>query len=222
MADSVGRVVKSVHCSTSPPIKDVQSALDANADSTCSLKCGVSLERSWVVNSAASFPQAAFRNTDGSIGARTRMYVDVDDTCCKGCGTVETSNELPGLRVRRCLDIGSFGDENPPVMQAYPSTLWMGKFGSPAEQTASKGTSQVLSKSTEASPCKLGWTIRMWSRRRSAISSRVVLVEGTSAAAYENLEVVVVDTADGRKCRRHYHCQCCLGTRGIVPLDRSR
>jgi len=29
---------------------------------------------------------------------------------------------------------------------------------------------------------------------------------------------IVVDTADGRECRRFYHCQCWLGTRGATQV----
>ena len=51
----------------------------------------------WHANSAAGFSQGTFQNTNSSIGAPIRRYIDVDDTCCKRCGTVETSNEVSCL-----------------------------------------------------------------------------------------------------------------------------
>ena len=97
-------------------------------------RCGPRSIVGWHANSMVGFSQGTFQNSDSLIGARIYGYIDVDDTCCKRCRTVETSDEASFLQVCRCSDIESFRMR---IHMRCKRTHRprMGNFGSPTKYT---------------------------------------------------------------------------------------
>ena len=92
----------------------------------------------------------------------------------------------------------------------------MGNFGSPAEYTLATRVGSVEGNEASLVEIDLGFSMQVGSDPSYVITESVGCFvgirasrrdESLKAAAYESLEAVVIDTVDGRECRRYYRCQ---------------
>ena len=99
----------------------------------------------------------------------------------------------------------------------------MGNFGSPAKYTLATRVDSGERNEASLVEIDLGFSMQVgWDPSYVITESISCFVgirarqrdESLTTAAYESLEAVVIDTADGRECRRYYNCQRWPGTRG--------